>query len=375
MEPPRGKPPPRIDGRDRKGRPVEWTGAPDSAPVRPGEELDVEALRRRLAEAVPGIERDLEVEQFPGGHSNLTYLLRAGGREYVLRRPPLGPLPPRAHDMAREYRVLAAVSPLYPPAPRVYHLCEDEAVLGAPFYLMERRRGVTPRRETPPEFRAFADFPARAARAFIEALAALHAIDIRRHGLDRLGKPERFLERQVRGWTERWERAQTDELPLMAELARRLIAEIPTSAEATLLHNDYKLDNVMFAADDPGRITTVLDWEMATVGDPLVDLGIVMCYWPEAGDPPMRREAISPLTASPGWPSRREVIERYAELSGRSLAGIAYYEAFGIFKLAVVLQQIYRRWRLGQTRDERFRDFDRRVRGLAEAGARAWERK
>ena len=348
--------------------------AKDTAPVRAGEELDAARLAAYLADKLPGAGRGVEIEQFPGGHSNLTYLVRAGGREYVLRRPPMGPLPPRAHDMAREFGVLERVSAVYPPAPRAFAMCENPAVAGAPFFVMERRRGVVLRREAPPEFATLPGYPARTAEAFVDALAELHSIDIARGGLGGIGKPEGFLRRQVEGWSRRWEAAKTSELPEMKRLAEWLANELPASPAPTIVHNDYKLDNVMFAAGDPGRLVAVLDWEMATVGDPLVDLGIVLCYWPEAGDPEGRRVAISPLTASPGWPARAELLARYHEKTGRDLAGVAYYEVFGVFKLAVVLQQIYYRYRAGQTLDERFRDFDVRVRGLAEAGVAVLER-
>ena len=336
----------------------------DTAPIRPGEELDAERLQRYLAEKVVGADQGIELEQFPGGHSNLTYLLRTGGREYVLRRPPLGPVAPRAHDMAREFRVLEKVAPLFPPAPEVYLLCEDVEVAGAPFYLMERRHGVVLRHELPEEWR---EKQAEVAGAFVDGLAELHAVDIFEHGLDAMGKPDGFLERQVRGWSGRWERSRTTDVPLMDRLSQWLAENMPESPRATLVHNDYKLDNVMLAADNPGRLAAVLDWEMTSVGDPLIDLGIVLCYWPQAGDPEVRRNAISPLTAQPGWPGRAELLARYHENTGRDLGRIAYYEVFGMFKLAVVLQQIYYRFHVGQTQDERFRDFDKRVEGLAEA--------
>ncbi len=346
----------------------------DAARVRPGEELDARALDEYLRGRIEGPgEGPLEIEPFPGGHSNLTYLLRAGGREYVLRRPPLGPVAPKAHDMAREYGVLKAVHPVFPPAPRVFLLCEDRAVMGATFFVMERRRGIVLRRAVPPEFSGDPAFPARASEAFVDCLAALHAVDIARHGLSALGRPEGFLERQVRGWAERWSRARTEELPEMERLIEWLAARLPVSGAPTLVHNDYKLDNMMLDARDPGRVEAVLDWEMTTVGDPLVDLGLVLCYWAEAGDPEMRREAISGLTAAPGWYSRAQIVESYARQTGRDVSRISYYEVFGLFKVAVVLQQIYFRYARGQTRDERFRDFDRRVRGLVDAAAKLAE--
>jgi aminoglycoside phosphotransferase (APT) family kinase protein len=341
------------------------------APVRPGEELDAGSLASWLRGKLEGVGDRLAVEQFPGGHSNLTYLLRAGSAEYVLRRPPLGPVAPKAHDVAREYQVLRAVSPRFAPAPRAYVLCEDPAVIGAVFFIMERRRGLVLRREMPAEYAGRPGFGRQVSAAFVACLAALHAVDVSGMGL---GRPQGFLERQVRGWSERWERAQTEPLPLMDELARWLAARLPESGAATLVHNDFKLDNLMLDPADPGRVAAVLDWEMTTVGDPLVDLGCALCYWPEAGDPEARREAISGLTARPGWHSRAELVERYAAASGRDVAGLGYYEVFGLFKVAVILQQIYFRYRRGQTRDERFRHFDARVRGLAEAAAQAAEK-
>ena len=339
----------------------------DTTSVRPGEELDHESLTRYLRERLGNLGESIEVDQFPGGHSNLTYRLWSGGREYVLRRPPLGPVPPKAHDMPREFRVLSRVAPHFPPAPPVYLLCEDPSIIGAPFFLMERRRGLIVRREVPAELAARHRYAQLVSEGFIDCLADLHAIDIRRHGLDSLGRPDGFLQRQVQGWAGRWERARTHDLPAMSRLAEWLQQHLPTSQPATIVHNDYKIDNLMLDLDDPGRVNAVLDWEMATVGDPLVDLGIVLCYWPQADDPDMRREAISPVTANPGWFSRRQLLERYGAATGRDLSGISYYEVFGLYKLAVILQQIYYRYHIGQTSDRRFADFDQRVRGLAEA--------
>ncbi len=345
----------------------------DTSPVRAGEEIDATRLACYLDDHLDHAIEPLEIAQFPGGHSNLTYWLSAGGTEYVLRRPPLGPLPPKAHDMAREYRILSRVAPHFKPAPRVYLLCEDQSVLGAPFYLMERRRGVTIWREVPAGISAHRGYAPRVSESFIDCLAELHSIDIHRHGLDAIGRPEGFLERQVRGWSGRWEGARTEPLPEMDRLSEWLSRERPASQPPTVVHNDYKLDNVMLDPEDPGRITAVLDWEMTSVGDPLVDLGVVLCYWSESGDPRMRREAISPVTAGPGWYSRQKLMQRYASRSGRDLSRIRYYEVFGLYKLAVVLQQIYYRFHVGQTRDQRFADFHHRVRGLAEAAVLVME--
>ncbi|HKX00567.1 MAG TPA: phosphotransferase family protein [Bryobacteraceae bacterium] len=347
---------------------------PEVAPVRAGEEIDVRELAAYLRGKVEGIERGVTVEQFPGGHSNLTYLVRAGDREYVLRRPPLGPVAPKAHDMAREYRVLAAVHPVFPPAPRVFLVCEDPAVIGATFFLMERRHGVVLRRDVPTEFARRPDFPRRASQGFIDCLSQLHLIDIEQHGLRSLGKPEGFLERQVHGWSERWERAKTEELPGMDPLLRWLVTRMPEAGTPTLVHNDFKLDNIMLDARDPGRVEAVLDWEMTTVGEPLADLGCTLCYWTQVGDPEMRGGALSGITAEPGWLTRAELVERYAKNTGRDTSNLGYYEVFGLFKLGVILQQIYFRYHRGQTRDERFRDFHLRVRGLMRAAVEMSER-
>ena len=276
--------------------------------------------------------------------------------------------------MAREFRVLEAVHPLFPPAPEVFLLCEDTAVMGATFFLMERRHGVVLRREIPAEFARDPEFPRKASEGFIDCLAQLHSIDIDRLGLAALGRPEGFLARQVNGWTERWQRAKTEEIPGIDGLLVWLGDNIPQSPRPTLVHNDFKLDNVMLDAQDPGRVDAVLDWEMATVGDPLVDLGCTLCYWTEAGDPAMRGGAMNGITAGCGWLKRSDLVRRYAEKTACDVSGLGYYEVFGLFKLGVILQQIYYRFRLGQTRDERFRDFDLRVRGLMGAAIELAER-
>ncbi len=337
----------------------------DTAAVRAGEELNQEALVAYLKGKIEGAEQ-LTIEQFPGGHSNLTYLLRTPAREYVLRRGPLGPVAPKAHDMAREYKVLKAVHPFFRPAPEVFHLCEDPSVVGAIFFIMERRHGIVVRDRVPPELAAFPDYPQRVSRGFVECLVELHSIDIHKHGLVSLGKPDGFLYRQVHGWFDRWLRAKTVEIPLMDQIIQWLTDHLPASPAPSLVHNDFKLDNVMLNLEDPGKIEAVLDWEMATVGDPLVDLGLILCYWAQPSDPGGTKESI---TAGPGWYTRDELIGRYAQLTGRDLSLINYYEVFALFKLAVVLQQIYVRFYRGQTQDERFRHFDKRVINLLQQAA------
>jgi aminoglycoside phosphotransferase (APT) family kinase protein len=342
----------------------------DTSPVRAGEELDRAALTDYLSKHLPERATRIEVEQFPHGHSNLVYLVRTNVREYVLRRPPLGPVAPKAHDMAREYRVLEAVNPHFPEAPRVFLLCEDPAVIGSTFFLMERRRGLVIRDSIPPELAAIPGYPGLVSEAFIDCLVRLHSIDVSQPQLSALGKPEGFVQRQVRGWAERWTRAKIQELPAMDRIIRWLTDNLPPSVEATLVHNDYKLDNLMLRPSGDG-VGAVLDWEMTTIGDPLADLGLTMCYWTwasvAADDDP--HPATPGLTAQPGWYTRDQFLQRYAERTGRDLAHVRYHEILGIFKLAVILQQIYYRFARGQTQDERFRTFDRRVRGLIRMAA------
>ena len=287
---------------------------PDTGPVRPGEELNLPSLANWLRGRIAGAERGITLEQFPSGHSNLTYLLRVNGDdglEYVLRRGPPGPVAPKAHDMAREFRVLQMLHPHFREAPDVFHLCEDPVVLGSVFFLMERRHGLILRDEIPPQLAKAPNYAERVSEAFIDCLIRLHAIDISRTGLIELGKPEGFLERQVQGWADRWNRAKTDAMPEMDRVIRWLIDHLPSSPAPTLVHNDYKLDNVMlmFREDSAERIEieAVLDWEMATVGDPLADLGLTLCYWAWVEAPQLRARGVPSLTSQPGWYTRDQL--------------------------------------------------------------------
>ncbi len=347
----------------------------DTRPVRASENLDWEKLAEYLRLELPKAagqpnppatqSPQLQVEQFPGGHSNLTYLIRFDGAEYVLRRPPFGPVPPRAHDMAREWRVLAAVHPLFPLAPKPLLLCEDASVLGSVFYVMERRHGIVIRTEEPAELADTFDLRARISASVVDTLADLHAIDVVANGLDALGKPAGFVARQIRGWTERWHGAKTSEVPLMESLAPWLEAHTPADpARPAIVHGDYKLDNVMLDALQLDRLAGVFDWEMSAMGDPLVDVGILLCYWVHVA--PAGDGAVPSVTARPGWFGREQILERYASRTQASLEGIAVYEVFAVFKLAVVIQQIYARYVRGQTDDPRFAALGERVAALAQ---------
>lgn len=342
--------------------------ADDAVPVRSGEEIDAGRVAAFARAHVEGCDGPLEVLQFPGGHANLTYLLRFGARELVLRRPPHGPLPRGSHDMAREHTVLSTLWREFPLAPRALALCEDVEVLGAPFFLMERRHGLVVRQEVPPELDDVPDGRHRAGLALVDALADLHAVDPAAVGLAGLGRPEGFLERQLTGWRGRWERAADRELPAFARVHERLAATRPAASAPALVHNDWKLDNAMLDRKDPGVVCAVLDWDMTTVGDPLADLGTLLAYWSEPGDRGARRW-VTPVTAEPGFPSRAELAGRYAERRGVSLDAIRWYEAFGVWRLAVILQQIYIRFARGQTADPRFARFGESAAGLVHAAA------
>jgi len=331
---------------------------PELIEVRPDERFDEMRLAGWLSGRLPGSDGPLAVRQFGGGHANLTYWLRFGegprAVEYVLRRPPLGPVAPGSHDMSREHRVLAVLWRAFPLAPRSFLFCDDAAVIGAPFFVMERRHGIVVRGGIPAAFGGGRDEVAnrKLSEVVVDVLADFHAVDPAAAGLGDLGRPEGFLERQVRGWTERFERARVEANPLADELQRWLVDNLPASTPATLLHNDWRLDNMAVAADDPGRCVAVYDWDMCTRGDPLADLGTVLAVWYEPDEVPA---SLNPMpTRIPGFLRRDDAAKRYGERSGRDLAQLSYYLVFGTFKMAVVLQQIYVRFHRGQTQDQRF---------------------
>jgi aminoglycoside phosphotransferase (APT) family kinase protein len=342
--------------------------------VRPDEEIDAAALAVWLKGRLPGIEGPIAVEQFPGGHSNLTYLLRFGDRELVLRRPPFGSRVKTAHDMGREYRVLSRLYAAYPKAPRALLHCDDPEVIGAPFYLMERVRGIILRKPAAP---SRIDLPPARMRAISEAavdgLVDLHAVDWQAAGLEDLGHPQGYVARQVEGWSGRWQKARTDDMPDLDRAAAWLAANLPAERGVALIHNDYKYDNLVLHPQDLDRIVAVLDWEMATLGDPLMDLGTSLGYWMEPDDDPELRLLPAGPTTLPGNLSRAEVVERYAARSGRDVSGILFYYVFGLFKIAVIAQQIYYRYKQGLTHDERFATLIGAVRILGRTASRAIE--
>lgn len=327
----------------------------ETIPVRPDERFDEAKAAAYLRGHLDDAEQPMQVEQFPGGAANLTYLLRFGDREYVLRRPPLGPVAPKSHDMGREFRVLSVLHRAFPPAPRAFHFCDDPAIIGAPFLIMERREGVVVRREMPPAFDG--DAARQMSLALVDRLVDFHAVDFAALGLGDLGKPEGFVSRQIEGWYGRWQKAKVDEIPAIEEVYNWLLTHTPPEGTPSLLHNDYKLDNAMFRADDPSHLVAIFDWDMCTLGDPLVDLGTLLAYWTEIDDPPVLSGLLGMPPAEHGFPTRSELVARYAERSGRSVAHIRFYHVLALYRLAVIIAQIYVRYHRRQTRDERFAGF------------------
>jgi aminoglycoside phosphotransferase (APT) family kinase protein len=338
--------------------------------VRPGEELDIERLGPFLRKELQ-TDGEVEVLQFPSGFSNLTYLLKIGEIEVVLRRPPFGSKPKTGHDMKREHDVLAALQPRfrYCPTPLVY--CDDESVIGSPFYVMERLKGIIVRGDFPSglDFR-----PSDIAALFdhlIDVHVELHSVDYRAVGLEEFGKPQGYVERQVRGWSDRYRRARTPDVPdcegVMAWLDENRPAE---RGNGCVIHNDFRLDNVVLDLTDPQRIIGVLDWEMATIGDPLMDLGASLAYWVERDDPPAFQAMKMMPTNVDGAPTRGQIVTRYAEKSGLEIEDFSFYYCYGLFRLAVIVQQIYYRSYHGQTEDPRFRSLNLWVSALAKAAQR-----
>ncbi len=330
----------------------------DTAPIRVDERFDESRVARYLYATLPELFpcQDVVFDQFPGGAANLTYRARcADGEEWVLRRAPLGEVAKGGHDMAREYKVLSRLWRQYPLAPRAHHYCEDAGVMGKPFFVMERRRGSVIRKEWSA---GCIDDPQRkraVAESLVDALCALHAVAPDAVELGDLGRPDGFVRRQIDGWLTRWDAAATRPVPDMHTVAGLLAGGIPTTTRVAILHNDFKLDNTMVGQD--GRLVAVFDWDMATLGDPLVDLGTLLAYWAQPDDPTylvFGSEAVAIGDVMP----KAEVRERYAKRTGFDVSNVAYYEGLALFRIAVIIEQIYARYVAGQTADERFAAFE-----------------
>jgi aminoglycoside phosphotransferase (APT) family kinase protein len=336
--------------------------------VRPGEALPVDRLETYLKDTLTGMDGPLTIAQYPSGASNLTYRITCGERHLVLRRPPFGTKAATAHDMGREVKVLSALSVRWPYAPRPLIYCDDADVIGSPFYLMEHRQGIILRKEIPA---GILDSPTKVRalfERFVEILVELHSLDYAAIGLEDLGKPQGYVERQVRGWCKRFRAARTPDMPDCEEIMAWLVAKMPAeSARAGIIHNDYKFDNIVLDSEDPQRIIAVLDWEMTTIGDPLMDLGSTLGYWVEATDPPERHLVRTMPTHHPGALSRRGFVDLYGHLFGLKMEDFDFYYCFGLFRLIVIIQQIYYRYYHGQTRNKRFKDFAKGIPVLEKA--------
>jgi aminoglycoside phosphotransferase (APT) family kinase protein len=343
------------------------------SPVRAEASFDVESLATWLRARKKGLEGPPELLQFGRGYSNLTYLVRFGPRELVVRRAPPGVQIKSAHDMGREFRFLGALAPVWSKAPRPVAYCEDASVIGTPFYAMERAKGVILRQRVPEDLVLDAPAMRAASEALCDTLAEIHTLDWRAAGLGELGKPDGYVERQVRGWSERWRKARTDDVPQMEKLGGWLEEHRPSESGATLVHNDFKYDNVVLAPD-LRRVLAVLDWEMATIGDPLMDLGTALGYWIDPEDPPVFQVMAFGPTNRPGNITRVAFAERWARATGRDASNVLFYFAFALFKLGVVAQQLYKRYVDGLTKDERYSVMLAGVQAVATAALVAIEK-
>ena len=342
--------------------------------VREGEELDAVRLRAWLSSVVAGMDGEIEIRQFPSGFSNLTYLVKCDDYQFILRRPPVGSKVKAAHDMKREYRILSALHPVYPAAPKPLAYCDDQEVIGAPFYIMERIQGVILRGKKPEGFDCTPELAKRCCETFVDNLVHLHAVDYNAIGLADLRKEGSFTQRQVDGWINRYRGSQTDDIPAIEQLATYLKKNCPEDTDAVFIHNDYKFDNIVLAPDKLSHIIGVLDWEMCTIGDPLMDLGVVLSYWNEPKDISIGMVPCF-LTLEPGCMTRQEVVNAYWERTGRDVSNIMFYYIYGLLKLSVIAQQIYFRYKQGLTKDERFAGLIYVVGALGMTGVKALDTK
>ena len=323
--------------------------------IRKGESLNWERLEAYLRQVIPELQGKMSVAQFHGGHANLTYLLSFDAKEFVVRRPPFGKIAPGAHDMKREYRVLSKLFKHFPRAPRAYHLCEDESIIGAPFVILERRSGVVIRTKVIDGFKAFEQVEERLVDAMMKAMADLHQVDYQAADLTNLGRPEGFVERQLRGWSKRWELSKTADNENMDAVHRSLHALIPPAQKVSIIHNDIKLDNCQFQPNNPGEVTSIFDWDMCTLGDPLIDLGTSLSYYP---DQKKKQLENLPVQLQGNFPPKAFLLERYQTYTGFSLEHIRWYEAFAYWKGAIISQQLFKRYQDGASKDPRMAGFE-----------------
>ena len=325
--------------------------------IREGEELDVAVIDAYMRKTIPDLEGELSITQFPGGASNLTYQISYGENAYILRRPPFGKIAKGAHDMLREANIMKALKPVYPYVPEIISICEDEAILGCQFYVMEKLTGVIPRQNMPKELQLSEAGTRDMCLSVVDKFIELHQVKVEGTDLEKLGKGIGYVERQIIGWSDRYNKSMTDDATDFAKVMDWLKTNMPKDVGQVLIHNDFRLDNVVLDVDDTSHVIGVLDWEMATIGDPLMDLGNSLAYWIEADDEPQFQMMRRQPTHLKGMLTRNEVIEYYLEKTGYQVESFVFYEVYGLFRLAVIMQQIYYRFFHGQTKDKRFSGF------------------
>lgn len=332
--------------------------------IREGEELDTLAVDQFMKQAMPGLSDEPSIRQYPGGASNLTYQVDYGDQSFVLRRPPFGKIAKSAHDMLREARVMQALKPVYPYVPEIIAICDDHQVLGCDFYVMERLQGIILRQDFPKDFELSESDTRKLCLNVIDKLVDLHQVDAQAAGLSHLGKGPGYVQRQIGGWSDRFRKARTEDVGNFETVMSWLDNKMPDDVAQCVIHNDFRFDNVVLRRDNPFEVIGVLDWEMATIGDPLMDLGNSLAYWVQKDDDSVFQMLRRQPTHRPGMLSREEVVAYYLEQSGLQVERFDYYEIYGLFRLAVILQQIYYRYFHGQTKDKRFAAFGHAVQYL-----------
>ena len=329
--------------------------------VREGQSLKTDSLETYLRNAMDLPKTHLEIFQFPSGYSNLTYLLKFGKKELVLRRPPKGVKIKSGHDMGREFRILSGLNPIYKKVPKPFLFCEDQSIIGAPFYIMERMNGVIFRGHTPKDQLPDSNQMRNLSEALVNTLVEIHSLDYHAAGLENLGRPDGYIKRQIEGWTKRYINAKTDELKSLEKTYTWLNNNIPPVQKSAFIHNDFKYDNLIISQNKDFKIKGILDWEMATLGDPLMDLGTTLGYWIQESDPDFLKENNMNITLVKGNLTRSELVEQYAKKSNTKIVDIPFYYVFGLFKIAVIIQQIYFRYKNGFTTDIRFKNLNKAV--------------
>jgi aminoglycoside phosphotransferase (APT) family kinase protein len=326
--------------------------------IREGEELDVAAVDAVLKAEIPGLTGEPKLKQYASGASNLTYAIDYPERRLVLRRPPFGKIPKSGHDMYREYRIMTALKPVYPAVPTTLYYTDNPEIIGAEFYVMDRAEGHLIHTNIPKEWNWGEAETRKLCHSFIDKLIELHQVDFNAIGLGDFGRPEGYVERQILGWNKRYEKARTEDVDTFEDVRQWLDDNRPKKEKgAAILHGDFRIDNLILDKDDPTKITAILDWEISALGDPLMDLGNTLSYWIEADDPAPMQMMIRQPSAAPGMLTRQEFLDYYAERTGADVSNFHFYYVYGIFRLAVIIQQIYKRYYDGHTQDQRFKSY------------------